>query len=189
MAIECPVCRRVGVFRFHSQIRGLVAYLNQRGIADLRAGAAAGDIDSILHLAYAVGVGLGVEKDAEEATRLFRIGADAGDAASQFNLACSILAYSSGDRQEMRRWMLRAAEKGHRAAMRNISIIIDDEGTEPEEAQQWMRRAAEAGYAPAEYIVGLEKATMSDEVEEGNRMIGAAISKGLFHPLVQCAPG
>jgi hypothetical protein len=188
-AIECPECCRMGVFRIHSQMSGLVTCLNRHGLADLRARAAAGEIDSIVHLAYAVGVGLGVKKDIDESRRLYRIGADAGDAVSQYNLACNIFVYGGGDRQEMRKWMLRAAEQGHRGAMHNMSIIIEDEGIEPEESQQWMRRAAEAGYALAEYTVGLEKAALSDEVEEGKRMMSAAISKGLFNPFVQCAPG
>lgn len=85
--------------------------------------------------AYGVALrsGVGVEKDDDHARALFRSAAGAGDGDAMVQLA------TMSEPRDAQRWLLRASESGHPAAMRHLADILM--GDEPIEALSWLYAA------------------------------------------------
>ncbi len=100
-----------------------------------------------------------VERDDEQAVKLFRKAAEQGLAEAQFNLA---LCYDSGrgteqDWGQALEWYRRAAEQGLAEAQHNLGIkYAKGMGVDMDSVQavQWYRRAAEQGLAIAQCSLG-----------------------------------
>lgn len=94
----------------------------------------------------------------EEAVAYYRKAAAQGDAEGEFGLG-SMYAAGEGvgrDPAEARKWITRAAQKGHPGAINALAqayitggLGIDEAQRNGAEALHWIRRAAEAGYWPA----------------------------------------
>lgn len=94
----------------------------------------------------------------DEAIAYYRKAAAQGDAEGEFGLG-SMYAAGEGvkrDPAEARKWITRAAEKGHAAAINALAeayikggLGIDEKQRSSAEALVWVRRAADSGYVPA----------------------------------------
>lgn len=125
-----------------------------RAMALLRKSADAGHAPSQSLLAYI----LDKAEFNEEAVAYYRKAAAQSDAEGEFGLG-SMYAAGEGtarDLGEARKWITRAAEKGHEPAVKVIALAYIKGGlgvTEAErgtaEALRWIRRAADAGDVPA----------------------------------------
>lgn len=94
----------------------------------------------------------------DEAVAYYRKAAEQGDAEGEFGLGAM---YTAGegvkrDPAEARKWIARAAEKGHAAAINALAeayitggLGIDEKQRSSAEALIWVRRAADSGYVPA----------------------------------------
>ena len=90
----------------------------------------------------------------EDAVAYYRKAAAQGDAEGEFGLG-SMYAAGEGvkrDRAEARKWITRAAEKGHELAIRTLALAyikgelgIDESERGGAEALRWVRRAADTG--------------------------------------------
>jgi TPR repeat protein len=108
---------------------------------------------------YCLGVmreyGLGMERDAAEAFKHYRISAEGGHPQSSYNLA---LMYADGrgtgvDDEESFRWTKYAAEKGLPAAQHSLGLMYyNGIGTEKDEvrALMWFELAAASGHTSSE---------------------------------------
>lgn len=77
--------------------------------------------------------GVGTHKDDEAALTQFRAAAGAGDREAMVQLA------TMSDREEARRWLLRASELGHAPAMLHLSDMLMQD--DPVEALSWLYAA------------------------------------------------
>ena len=99
--------------------------------------------------------GAGVARDPEEATRWFRIAAEAGDRNAQADLANLVLR-GAGDPEDLvrtGRWFEEAAASGDLVAAFNFGVCLaEGMGVQRDERQaaQWLRRAAD-GVVTAQY--------------------------------------
>lgn len=94
----------------------------------------------------------------DEAIAYYRKAAAQGDAEGEFGLG-SMYAAGEGvkrDPVEARKWMARAAEKGHATAINAVAeayikggLGIDETQRNSAEALRWVRRAADSGHIPA----------------------------------------
>lgn len=94
----------------------------------------------------------------DEAIAYYRKAAAQGDAEGEFGLG-SMYAAGEGvkrDPAEARKWITRAAEKGHAAAINALAeayikggLGIDEKQRSSAEALVWVRRATDSGYVPA----------------------------------------
>jgi TPR repeat protein len=104
--------------------------------------------------------GRGVPQDFKEALRWFRLAAEQGDPAAQFNLG---LMYDEGtgipqDFKEAARWYRRAAEQGDADARFNLGFMYSKGEGVPQdykEALRWYRLAADQGDADAQFNLGV----------------------------------
>jgi len=100
-----------------------------------------------------------LEKNFEEATKLYKLSAEQGYAFAQHQLA---LHYYSGegvsqDYKKSSYWYRKAAEQGNAASQVDLAFMyIDGYGVEydPEEAVRWFRLAAKQGDAQGQYNLG-----------------------------------
>jgi len=98
--------------------------------------------------------------DFDEKFALFKMEAEAGDAAAQFDLG---LCYEHGsgvavDKAEAVKWFKRAAEAGYTDAQFNLGVCYDKGSgvaVDKTEAVKWYKRAAEAGNAQAQFNIGV----------------------------------
>ena len=102
--------------------------------------------------------GAGVAADPDEAARWLRVSGEAGDPASQVDLANLVLdgAGSAEDRGRVAHWFEQAAASGDLVAAFNLGLCLDKGvGVEPDaqQAAHWLRRAAE-GVPEAQYMYG-----------------------------------
>ena len=119
----------------------------------------------------------------EEAIRIWRPLADAGDADAQFNLA---QAYKLGrgvpvNNNLAEQWYERAARQGHEQAGANLGLILFQNGRR-REAMPYLQRAAERGDPRAQYVYGT--ALFNGDVVERDHarayaMMSRAASEGL----------
>lgn len=94
----------------------------------------------------------------DEAVAYYRKSAAQGNADGEYGLG-SMYAAGTGvkrDPAEARKWIARAAEKGHAAAINSLAqayirgeLGVDETSRNGAEALRWVRRAAESGYLPA----------------------------------------
>jgi TPR repeat protein len=94
----------------------------------------------------------------EEAVAYYRKAAAQGDADGEFGLG-SMYAAGEGvkrDPAEARKWVTRAAEKGHAGAVNTLALAyikgdlgIEESQRKGDEALRWVRRASDSGYLPA----------------------------------------
>ena len=94
----------------------------------------------------------------DEAAAYYRKAAEQGEPEGEYGLGSM---YASGegmkrDLGEARKWIPRAAEKGHAAAINSLAqaylsgeLGIDETQRTGAEALRWVRRAADSGYLPA----------------------------------------
>lgn len=125
-----------------------------RAMALLKASADAGHARSQSLLAYI----LDQAEFNEEAVAYYRKAAAQGDAEGEYGLGAM---YAAGegvkrDPAEARKWITRAAERGHAAAINSLAqayidgdLDIDETQRNGAEALRWVRQAADAGYLPA----------------------------------------
>jgi uncharacterized protein len=102
--------------------------------------------------------GAGVAADPDEAARWLRVSGEAGDPASQIDLANLVLdgAGSAEDSARVAHWFEQAAASGDLVAVFNLGLCLDKGvGVEPDaqQAAHWLRRAAE-GVPEAQYMYG-----------------------------------
>ena len=103
--------------------------------------------------------GRGVEKDAAEAVRLYRLAADANHPGAQVSLGNCLLRGIGCERNpdEAVAWLSRAASQGNLGAMNDLAfcfrngIGVDKDDTE---AFLWAMKAAESGHPGAQAFVG-----------------------------------
>jgi TPR repeat protein len=125
-----------------------------QAMASLRKSADAGHAPSQSLLAYI----LDKAEFNDEAVVYYRKAAAQGDAEGEFGLG-SMYAAGEGvkrDTAEARRWITRAAEKGHAGAINALATAYINGGLGIEVTQRqdpetlrWVRRAADSGYLPA----------------------------------------
>jgi TPR repeat protein len=112
------------------------------------------------NLAVMYANGQGIEKDAKEAIKWYRLAAEQGYSLAQFNLA---IMYAKGqgiekDYNEAVIWYRLAAKQGYNPAQHNLAIMYENgQGVEKDikEAIKWYQLAAEQGFAPAQYALGI----------------------------------
>ena len=105
-------------------------------------------------------LGIGTNKNHEDAVKWYRKAAEQGHATAQCNLE---ICYATGDGvaenlKEAVKWYSKAAEQGHAAAQNYLGVCLHEgKGVEKnyEEAVIWYRKAAEQGYATAQNNLGL----------------------------------
>jgi len=125
-----------------------------RAMALLKTSADAGHAPSQSLLAYI----LDQAEFNEEAVAYYRKAAAQGEAEGEYGLG-SMYAAGEGvkrDPAEARKWITRAAERGHAAAINSLAqayidgeLGIDESQRNGADALRWMRLAADAGYLPA----------------------------------------
>lgn len=135
------------------------------GIDKLRQAADMGDIEAICILAKCYHSGEGVEKNFEEAFRLFSKAAEAGEPEA---IRCMALCYYNGEgveqnRQEAEKWMKKAAELGNRKAINLLSSVEQDK---QEQLQQEKLMQAAEYMDNRQYEKGV--AIFSELAEQGN---------------------
>ena len=129
-------------------------------LEEIRKKAEGGDARSQWLLGSRYQVGEGVEKDAVQAVKWFRMAAEQGEANAQFSMG---VMYSGGegvkkDLAEAAKWYRKAAEQGVAKAQFNLGLLyLNGEGVKKDlaEAAKWYRKAAEQGVAKAQYNLGL----------------------------------
>lgn len=94
----------------------------------------------------------------DEAVAYYRKAAAQGDAEGEFGLG-SMYAAGEGvkrDPAEARKWIARAAEKGHATAINALAeayikggLGVEEQQRNSAEALRWVRRSADSGYVPA----------------------------------------
>ena len=130
--------------------------------------------------------GEGVPEDDAEAVRWYRLAAEQGTAAAQFNLG---IMYDNGegvpeDDAEAVRWYRLAAEQGTAAAQFNLGRMYANGEGVPEddaEAMRWFRLAAEQGNATAQFLLGLMYAS-GEGVPEDDVTAYQGVLDALRHP-------
>lgn len=116
-------------------------------IALFRAAADLGHVPAMIELAICYSWGNGVEKDAEEVTRWYRLAAERGSTFAAMRLAARMTKESDA---EAEKWYRFAAERGVVEAMHQLSRYTNND-----ERYQWCYKAAEQNYAPAMCDVGV----------------------------------
>ncbi|EGB06480.1 hypothetical protein AURANDRAFT_29118, partial [Aureococcus anophagefferens] len=114
-----------------------------------------GNVDAMLKLGFLYENGSGVKLDKKKAERLYRMGADRGDAVAQNNVA--FLLVSEKKFEEAFRYFVLAADQGLTSAENNLGMCYRrGEGTEKkfEEAFRYYALAADQGYTDAEHSLG-----------------------------------
>ncbi|MBQ8516936.1 MAG: SEL1-like repeat protein [Akkermansia sp.] len=134
-------------------------------IDKLRQAAEMGNINAICSLAKCYHAGEGVEKNLEEAFRLFSKAAEAGESEA---IRCMALCYYNGEgveqnRQEAEKWMKKAAELGNREAINLLSRVEQDK--QEQLLQEKLMQAAEY-MDNKQYEKGI--ALFSELAEQGN---------------------
>ena len=122
-----------------------------RAIEDLKAAAAAGDIDAKIELGERHLKGLGVPRDKAAAARLFTEAAEAGSARADSLLQLR-LQIQCLDHKRVHDYWLPLAEAGDPEIMSALGeLYMRGRGVpkDPLKAIQWFERAIEAGYLPA----------------------------------------
>ena len=120
-----------------------------------------------------------------EAVRWFRLAADQGHSAAQYNLG---VAYAGGagvplDAAEAVQWFRLAADLGHAGARYNLGIAYAN-GLGPQEvtaAVQWFRLAANQGHAGAQGNLGIAYSNglgVSRDATEAARWYRLAVDRG-----------
>jgi TPR repeat protein len=104
----------------------------------------------------------------EEAERVFRQAAEAGNPASMSNLGA--LLNKRGDKEEAERWFRQAAEAGNADGITSLGALLEERG-ETEEAERLYRQAVEAGNAFGKTSLGalLEERGETEEAERWYR--------------------
>lgn len=125
-----------------------------QAMALLKKSADAGHAPSQALLAYI----LDMAEFNDEAVAYYRKASAQGNLEGEYGLG-SMYAAGQGvkrDPAEARRWITRAAEKGHAAAINSLAqayisgdLGIDETQRNGAEALRWVRRAADSGYLPA----------------------------------------
>ena len=133
----------------------------------------------------------------DEAVDYYRKAAAQGDPEGEFGLG-SMYAAGEGvkrDPAEARKWIARAAEKGHAAAINSLAqayikgeLGLDETQRNGAEALRWVRRAAAAGYLPAmEHLAAAYRAgayglavdlKQADELDAKTRAARGVAEKG-----------
>jgi uncharacterized protein len=125
--------------------------------------------------AIALRSGVGVQQDEERAYALLRSAAGAGDRDAMIELA-----NISAEPDDARRWLLRAAELGHAAAMLPLSDMIMRE--EPIEALSWLYASValsgdEAARKRASALAREMSPTEIDAAQKAGRMYAKGIQQ------------
>jgi hypothetical protein len=130
-------------------------------LADIRAKAERGDVQSEFELGVAFSLGnLGVAKDDAEAVKWFRKAAVQNLREAQYNLG---FCYANGkgvakDEVEAVKWYRKAAEQNYASAQYTLGFFYAS-GTgvtkDYVEAVRWFHKAAEQNYAPAKHGLGV----------------------------------
>ena len=105
-----------------------------------------GDVDATTHLGWMYRIGDGVKLDKKKAERLFRMGADRGDAIAQNKLA--FLLDAEQKHEEAFRYYALAADQGHTDGEYNLGCCYrDGDGAEVDlgKSRYWFERAAAKG--------------------------------------------
>jgi TPR repeat protein len=138
--------------------------------------------------------GAGVPRDQDEATKLFRVAADGGDAHSHVDLG-NLLLKGHGDEQDSvrtREWFEKAAESGDLIAAFNFGVCLaEGVGIERDDrkAAEWLRRAAD-GVVNAQYWYGrmlVDGRGVAANPEEGRKWIAKAAGVGMVDAEVMLA--
>jgi len=152
----------------------------------LRNAAMTGHAESQVELAAMYLYGNGVEEDAVEAARWYRLAADQGNADGQFGLGWL---YANGlgvpeDVVEAVRWYRLAAQQENAQAQYNLGTSYANGVGVPEDAVRaagWFRLAAEQGEAQAQYNLGwsyAHGAGVSEDAVEAVRWYRLAADQG-----------
>lgn len=142
-------------------------YQTPGAVAALKRFAESGNAESQYRLGNAYNEGNGVDWDAEEAVKWYRLAAEQGHVEAQFTLA---LCYHQGygvakNPEEVVRWCRLAVGQGHIGAQYRLGLCYRDGcGVEQdrEQALAWLRLAAEQGHERAKEAaeaVGTEQQT------------------------------
>ncbi|MBI5686400.1 MAG: sel1 repeat family protein [Verrucomicrobia bacterium] len=146
--------------------------------ADLRAKAEDGDAHAQNELGRAFFLGLfGLAKDEAESARWFRMAAEQGDAAAQYNLGWR---YADGrgvptDKTEAVKWYRKAAEQNHPDAQAHLGYCYyTGTGVEKDwaEAYKWedLARAQGRHGLSKTVIARLEKVLSADQLAKGKKL-------------------
>ena len=125
---------------------------------------------------FAAGVEAYDRGDYATALREFRLLADQGDAAAQYNLGFmhdNGVGVPEDDRQAVF-WYRKAAEQGDAAAQYNLGVMYSNGEGVPEDDRQavyWYRRAAEQGNAAAQYNLGVMYANGEGVPEDARQAV------------------
>jgi uncharacterized protein len=101
------------------------------------------------------GIGAWTTQNYDQAVRIWRPLADAGDADAQYNIAQAYF-LGRGVPQNMvlaEQWYERAARQGHPEATANYGLLLFQNGRR-QEALPYIQRAADAGDPRAQYVLG-----------------------------------
>jgi uncharacterized protein len=118
--------------------------------------------------------GDGVPKDAREAVRLFRVGAEAGLAKAQTNLG-RMYYDGNGVEQDYSKaimWLTRAADQGAAVAQSNMAVIyLEGRGVlrDPVEAYKWFLLAREEDHSAERAVSVLNRELNTAQQREGER--------------------
>ena len=116
----------------------------------IRKDAENGRINAQLMLAMCYRLGYGVEQDAEEAFKWFKLAADAGSAKAMYELF-SFEEYVDWD--EALEFLRKSAEKGYAKAQYQLGEYLY-QNDEYDEAVKWLYKAAEQDHAQAQWRLG-----------------------------------
>jgi TPR repeat protein len=142
------------------QLPGQQSEADGKALADIRAKAEKGDVQSQFQLGRAFDTGgLGVAKDYTEAVKWYRKAAEGNLAVAQCNLG---FCYYHGqgvakDRVEAVRWFRKAADQNNDVAQYSLGVCYyDGQGVARDyvEAVRWFRKAAEQNHANAQCYLG-----------------------------------
>ena len=124
-------------------------------IQPLRAAAESGNATAQNRLGLCYNEGKGVTKNIEEAARWYRMAAEHGYIAAQWNLG--FLFFENNNYMEAIPWLRKAAEQGHRYAQYYLGLCYDGGygvSQNQNEAVKWYRKAAEQRVIFAQMALG-----------------------------------
>jgi TPR repeat protein len=143
-------------------------------IDELRRAGTAGDIDSQCALGFASFTGRGVEQDASESLRWYRLAAEQGHPGAQYVVAimCGAGFGQTKDDAKAVNWCRQSAEQGDADAQHEIGIMYSMGTGVPKDDVQaviWWRKSADQGNAGAQNDLGVKyhkgKGVVQDDVE------------------------
>ena len=155
-------------------------------IAELEAGAVAGNANAQLVLGLRYAEGRGVPKDDAKAASLVTKAAQQGLVIAEYRLGAM---YERGiglpkDLMQARTWYEQAAKGGNSKAMHNLAVLYADGtgvGQNLPEAARWFREGAEHGLPDSQYNLGilLERGMgVQKNVSEAAKWFAVAASQG-----------